>query len=151
MIKHLQSLPIVAALCLGALSPSFAQDVTPKLIGAQPIIGNIESINGSVMTLQTLKGERQTFLIQPSLVQILKLAPGMRITIDGSRLKTGTIKRMDANTVDVLLDGGDITTLVITGEMSGGISQNDRVVITPNGRVVRADRYKLSAGDIRLR
>jgi hypothetical protein len=151
MIKHLQALPIVAALSLGMPFPSFAQDVTPKLVGAQPIIGTIDSIKGSVMTIQTLKGERQTFLIQPSLVQIFKLAPGTRITIDGSRLKIGTVKRMDANTMDVLLDGGNITTLVISGEAHGGVSQNDRVVITPNGKVVRADRYKLSAGDIRLR
>jgi hypothetical protein len=151
MIKHLQSLPVVAALCLGMSFPSFAQDITPKLVGAQPIIGTIESIKGSVMTIQTLKGERQTFLIQPSLVQIFKLAPGTRITIDGSRLKIGTVKRLDANTMDVLLDGGNITTLVISGEALGGVSQNDRVVITPNGKVVRADRYKLSAGDIRLR
>jgi hypothetical protein len=151
MIKHLHALPIVAVLCFGAFSPSVAQDVTPKLIGAQPIIGTIESIKRSVMTIQTLKGERQSFLIQPSLVQIFKLTPGMRITIDGSRLKTGIVKRLDANTVDVLLDGGNITTLVITGETGGGYSQNDRVVITANGRVVRADRYKLSAAEIRLR
>lgn len=151
MIKHFQSLSIVAVLCLGISTAGFAEDITTRLIGSQPVIGNIESINGSTMILKALDGSMQRFQVQPSLIQALKLAPGMRITVDGSRLKTGTIKHLDANTADIQLDGGNLTTFVITKEMHRNVATGDRIVITPNGKIVRADRYKLSAGDIRLR
>jgi hypothetical protein len=142
---------IAGTLTLGTALAAVAEDTTQNIMGGQPITGQIESIDGSRITVKTASGETQNFKVSPSMVSALKLEKGSNIVIDGSRLKSGKIKRLDAYTAEIQVDGGDLTTYVLTREARRYLTMGDRVIIESGGtRIVRADRYVLSSSELRL-
>jgi hypothetical protein len=142
---------IAGTLTLGTALAAAAENTAPNIMGGQPITGQIESIDGSRITVKTASGETQKFKVSPSMVSALKLEKGSNIVIDGSRLKSGKIKRLDAYTAEIQVDGGDLKTYVLTREARRYLTMGDRVIIESGGtRIVRADRYVLSSSELRL-
>lgn len=151
-MKLLTMTAIAGAVTLGTSLSALAKDTTQNIIGGQPISGQIESIDGSKITVKTSTGETQNYKVSPSIISALKLEKGSSIVIDGSRLKSGTIKHLDPYTAEVRLDGSDeIKTYVLTREARRFLSTGDRVIIESGGtRIVRADRYMLSSSELRV-
>jgi hypothetical protein len=151
-MKFLTVTAIAGAVTLGTSLSAVAKDTTKNIIGGQPISGQIESINGSKITVKTASGETQNYKISPTIISALKLEKGSNIVIDGSRLKSGTIKHLDPYTAEVRMDGSDeIKTYVLTREARRFLSTGDRVIIESGGtRIVRADRYVLSSSELRV-
>jgi hypothetical protein len=151
-MKLLTVAAMAGAVTLGTSLSVQAKDTTQNIIGSQPITGQIESIDGSKVTVKTSSGETQNYKVSPSIISALKLEKGSNIVIDGSRLKTGRIKHLDPYTAEVRLDGSnEIKTYVLTREARRFLSTGDRVVIESGGtRIVRAERYQLSSAELRV-
>jgi outer membrane lipoprotein SlyB len=144
---------IAGTLTLGTSLAAVADDMTPTAmgLGGQPITGQIESIQGSQITVKTASGETQNYKVSPTIISALKLEKGSNIVIDGSRLKSGKIKHLDAYTAEIQLDGGDLKTYILTREARRYLAMGDRVIIESGGtRIVRVDRYVLSSSELRM-
>ncbi|HEY9828384.1 MAG TPA: hypothetical protein V6D19_23330 [Stenomitos sp.] len=146
-MKLATAISIVSALYFGTALPTLAQGApAPQLIN-----GQVESVDGTILTLKTDAGDTKIYRVDPSLVSSLKLGPGSSVVIDNSRLLTGKLVRLDTYTAEVELDnGGDQKSYILTREGRRYLTVGDRVVITPDLRVVRADLYTLTASDLRL-
>ena len=143
-MKLLTGSVLALALAFGAALPSFAGTMVPE----GEISGEIQSIEGSVMTVRTQSGSTQEYLIDPSLVSSLDLMQGKSVLINGTQLMRGVITGVDDNTVKVEHDNGDVSTYILHRESRRYLSYGDRVVINAMGQVVREDRYMLTATEI---
>lgn len=113
------------------------------------ITGEIESINGSTVMVRTVNGSRM-YQIDPMTITALKLTNGSTILVNSRNLMTGVITDINRYDLDVKLDNGETENLLVTEEDRGILATGDRVYITPNQRVVRADDYFLTARDVSL-
>jgi hypothetical protein len=101
--------------------------------------------------VKTASGETQTYQVNPALISSLKLQNGSEIVIDSTRLQTGRIVRIGAYSVSVQSDqGGETKEYFLPRQSRRYLSYGDRVVITPDQRLVRYDLYQLSSADLRL-
>lgn len=104
-----------------------------------------------MLKLKTSNGETQTYNVDPSVISALKLEPGSNVVIDGTRLSMGTISNLDSYTAEVKLDKSDEErSYILTREARRYLVVGDRVIITPDQRVVSADRYRLTSADLRM-
>ena len=142
-MKLLAGSALALTLSLGAVFPAFAQ-----MVPTGEINGEVQSINGSTLTVQTQDGSTQEFLIDPGLASALNLQQGRSVRIDGSQLRRGFISGVDDNTIKVRHDNGDTHTYVLTRESRRYLSYGDRVVVNAQGHVVAEDRYMLTATEI---
>ncbi len=150
-MKFISGIALAATLCLGVAFSAVADSMKTSGLGGQQIRGQVESIDGSVVKIKTADGNAQTYRVDPSTIAALKLENGSSIVIDGTRLSTGVISSLDAYTAEIALDkGGDEQTYILTREARRYLTIGDRVVVTPDLRVVREDMYKLSSSDIRM-
>jgi hypothetical protein len=150
-MKWLTGIVIASFVSIGIAVSAIAESKKPMGLGGQQINGQVESVKGSTLKLKTSNGETQTYSVDPSVISALKLETGSNIVIDGTRLATGTISGLDSYTAEVKLDkGGDERTYILTREARRYLVVGDRVIITPDQRVVSADRYRLGAADLRM-
>jgi hypothetical protein len=151
-MKLITGMALTVAMSLGVSFAAFGDVMKmTALSGGQQIRGQVESIDGSVVKIKTSSGDAQTYRVDPSVISALKLENGSNIVIDGTRLLTGTISSLDAYTAEIALDkGGDEQTYILTREARRYLTIGDRVVVTPDLRIVREDMYKLSASDLRI-
>jgi hypothetical protein len=118
----------------------------------QETIGQVESVDGSILKIKTLAGDTKTYQIEPALVSSLNLATGSNVVIDSARLQSGVVTYLTPYNASVELDGSSgEKDYYLTNVTRRYLSLGDRVVITPDSRIVREDLYKLSAADLRLR
>jgi hypothetical protein len=150
-MKWLTGIAIASVVSIGIAVNAVAESVKPMGLGGQQINGQVESVNGSTLKLKTSDGATQTYSVDPSVIAALKLAPGSNIVIDGTRLSTGIISNLDSYTAEVKLDkNGEERSYILTREARRYLVIGDRVIITPDQRVVSADRYRLTSADLRM-
>lgn len=150
-MKWLTGLTIASVVSIGIALSAVAESTKPMGLGGQQINGQVESVDGSILKLKTSNGETQTYSVDPSVISALKLTPGSNIVIDGTRLTTGTISSLDSYTAEVKLDkSGEERSYILTREARRYLTIGDRVIITPDQRVVSADRYRLTSADLRM-
>jgi hypothetical protein len=150
-MKWLTGIAIASVVSIGIAVSAVAESAKPMGLGGQLINGQVESVNGSTLKLKTSDGATQTYSVDPSVISALKLAPGSNIVIDGTRLSTGTISNLDSYTAEVKLDkNGEERSYILTREARRYLVVGDRVIITPDQRVVSANRYRLSSSDLRM-
>lgn len=113
------------------------------------IAGEIESIDGSTVMVRTVNGNR-VYQIDPTTITALNLTNGSIILVNSRNLMSGVITDINRYDLDVELDNGETENLLVTQEDRGILTTGDRVYITPNQRVVRADDYFLTARDVSL-
>jgi hypothetical protein len=150
-MKWLTGITLAAAIALGAAVPALAESTYSAIPTGKQITGQVSSIDGSALTMKTASGETQTFQVNRGLISTLKLENGSNIVIDGTRLQTGRVVHIDPYTAEVTLDqGGELKSYILTREARRYLVVGDRVVITPDLRLVRTDLYKLTANDLRV-
>jgi hypothetical protein len=151
-MKWLTRILAASALTIGVSLPVLAGSMTTSLSPGQETIGQVESVDGSILKIKTLAGDTKTYQVEPSLVSSLNLATGSNVVIDGSRLQSGVVTYLTPYNASVELDGsGGEKDYYLTSVTRRYLSLGDRVVITPDSHIVREDLYKLSAADLRLR
>jgi RNase P/RNase MRP subunit p29 len=150
-MKWLTGITLAAAIALGASLPALAESTASAIPTGKQITGQVSDIDGSTMTVKTAAGETQTFQVNRAVISSLKLENGSNVVIDGTRLQTGRVVHIDPYTAEVTLDqGGELKTYMLTREARRYLVVGDRVVITPDLRLVRTDLYKLTANDLRV-
>jgi RNase P/RNase MRP subunit p29 len=150
-MKWLTGITLAAVIALGASMPVLAESTYSAIPSGKQIAGQVSSIDGSTLTMKTASGETQTFQVNRGLISTLKLENGSNIVIDGTRLQTGRVVNMDPYTAEVILDqGGELKTYILTRESRRYLVVGDRVVVTPDLRLIRTDLYKLTANDLRV-
>jgi hypothetical protein len=151
-MKWLTRILAASALTIGVSLPVLAEPMTTTLSPGQDIIGQVESVDGSILKIKTLAGDTKTYQVEPALVSSLNLASGSNVVINSSRLQSGVVTYLTPYNASVELDGsGGEQDYYLTNVTRRYLSLGDRVVITPDSRVIREDLYKLSAADLRLR
>jgi hypothetical protein len=151
-MKWLTGILAASALTIGVSLPVLAGPMTTSLSPGQETIGQVESVDGSILKIKTLAGDTKTYQVEPALVSSLNLATGSNVVIDGSRLRSGVVTYLTPYNASVDLDGsGGEQDYYLTNVTRRYLSLGDRVVITPDSRIVREDLYKLTAADMRLR
>jgi aconitase B len=150
-MKWLTGITLAAMIAVGASLPALAESTDSAIPAGKQITGQVSAIDGSSVTMKTASGETQTFKVNRGLISALKLENGSNIVIDATRLQTGRVVHIDPYTAEVTLDqGGEIKTYVLTREARRYLVVGDRVVITPDLRLIRTDLYKLTANDLRV-
>ncbi|MCG9893157.1 MAG: hypothetical protein MH252_19055 [Thermosynechococcaceae cyanobacterium MS004] len=150
-MKLLMGITLAVAVTLGAASQTLAETIYSVVPGGKQLSGQVSSVDGSTVTLKTTAGDTQSYKVDRNLISKLKLENGSNIVIDGTRLRTGQVKSLDAYTAEVVLDQGDeLKTYILTREARRYLTVGDRVVVTPDLKLVRSDLYKLTANDLRL-
>jgi aconitase B len=150
-MKWLTGITLAAVIAVGASLPALAESTDSAIPTGKQITGQVSAIDGSSVTMKTASGETQTFKVNRGLISALKLENGSNIVIDATRLQTGRVIHIDPYTAEVTLDqGGEVKTYVLTREARRYLVVGDRVVITPDLRLIRTDLYKLTANDLRV-
>jgi hypothetical protein len=151
-MKWLTRILAASALTIGISLPVLAEPMTTTMSPGQETIGQVESVDGSILKIKTLAGDTKTYQVEPALVSSLNLATGSNVVIDSSRLRSGVVTYLTPYNASVELDGsGGEQDYYLTNVTRRYLSLGDRVVITPDSRIVREDLYKLTAADMRLR
>jgi hypothetical protein len=152
IMKRLTEMLLTLAIAVGTVGPAMgAETNNMSMPTGQAVNAQVESVDGSIVVVKTATGETQSFRVEPALISSLKLSSGSNIVIDGTRLRTGKALRLDSYTVEVELDNnGGEKSYILTREARRYLAAGDRVVITPDLRVTRADLYTLTAADLRL-
>jgi hypothetical protein len=150
-MKWLTGITLAAVIAIGVSLPALAESTDSAIPTGKLITGQVSAIDGSSVTLKTASGETQTFNVNRGLISALKLESGSNIVIDATRLQTGRVVHLDPYTAEVTLDqGGELKSYVLTREARRYLGVGDRVVITPDLRLIRTDLYKLTANDLRV-
>jgi hypothetical protein len=151
-MKWLTRILAASALTIGVSLPVLAEPMTTTMSPGQETIGQVESVDGSVLKIKTLSGDTKTYQVEPALVSSLNLTTGSNVVINNSRLQSGVVTYLTPYNASVDLDGsGGEQDYYLTNVTRRYLSIGDRVVITPDSHIVREDLYKLSAADLRLR
>lgn len=151
-MKILASTTVALTLLATSIAPGLTEAAmaqTSDMMMRGQITGQIESINGSTVMVRTVNGSR-TYQIDPMTITALKLTDGSTILVNSRNLMSGVITDINRYDLDVKLDNGETENLLVTQEDRGVLATGDRVYITPNQRVVRADDYFLTARDVSL-
>lgn len=151
-MKWLTGVLVASALTVGASLPALSNPTMTSVLPGQEVTGQVESVDGSIVRVKTTAGDTQVYRVEPTLISTLNLKTGSDVVIDGSRLQSGTISYLTAYTAAVDLDGSDEERdYILTRVSRRYLSLGDRVVITPDLHLIRADLYSLSASDLRLK
>ena len=149
-MKWLTGLTLAVVITLSA-SAAKAQMTDTGLSAGKQTTGQVTSIEGSKVMIKTATGETQTYNVTPSVISALKLQNGSEVVVDSTRLQTGRIVRIGAYSASVQLDqGGETKEYILPRQSRNYLGYGDRVVLTPDLRLIRYDLYQLSSGDLRL-
>ena len=102
------------------------------------------------MIVRTTNGTVRMYQIEPAVITALKLTSGSTVLIKNSNLMSGRITDIKRNAIRVKLDNGTTQTYIATEVARRTLTTGDRVIVTPDTRIVRADRYTLTAKDVTL-
>ncbi|WP_404788731.1 hypothetical protein [Altericista sp. CCNU0014] len=151
-MKWLTGILASSALVVGVSLPALSNpEMTSALSSGKEIRGQVESVDGSVLKLKTSAGDTQVYRVDPTVISALKLETGSNVVVDGSRLQSGVVTYLTPNNASIELDGNaGEKDYILTPVSRRYLSLGDRVVVTPDLRVVREDHYKLTASDLRL-
>lgn len=136
----------VASVCPVFTGPALSQ--TDTMMTRGQVTGQIDSIDGSTVTVRSPDGSTRTYEIDPAVIASLRLGQGSTISINNSNLMSGEIIRIGPRNALVKLDNGETENFIVTREGRVTISPGDRVIITPDQRITRAENYILGAGDV---
>jgi hypothetical protein len=151
-MKWLTGILVASALTVGVSLPAFSQTMTTGTLSGQDITGQVESIDGSVIKVKTTAGDTKVYQVESAVISGLSLAAGSNVVIDNSRLQSGVITYLSPYNASVALDGSsDEKDYFLTRVSRRYVSLGDRVVITPDLRLIREDLYQLTAADLRLK
>lgn len=143
---------MASALAVGVSLPALSNPTMTNAPAGKEITGQVESVDGSILKLKTSAGDTQAYRVDPAVISALKLGTGSDVVIDGSRLQSGVVTYLTPNNASVELDGNaGEKDYILTQVSRRYLSLGDRVVITPDLRIVRADLYQLTASDLRLK
>jgi hypothetical protein len=135
------------AFAFGAIFPSVAQTRT-EATAEQPVTGKVASVANSEVTVQFPENQTETYRVDPALLTAMNLTEGSTVNF-GSR-KLGTITNVGRYSVTVEFANGDTESYVLTEEGRRTLTFGDRVVITPDLQLARADNYVLTAADVQV-
>lgn len=149
-MKVLAGTTLALALSITAFSSVFTESATAQtnstIFTTQS--SQVESISGSTVTARTADGTVRMYQIDPAVITALKLTNGSTISFNNSNLMTGVITDINRNDIQVRLDNGTTETYIATEEAHKTLAAGDRVVVTPDLRIIRANRYSLTAKDV---
>jgi hypothetical protein len=150
-MKWLTRILVASALTMVASLPALADPMMSSLSSGKEVRGQVESVDGSILKVKTSAGDTKIYQVDSGLVSSLNLATGSNVVIDETRLQSGVVTYLTPYNASVALDGsGGEKDYYLTNVTRRYLSLGDRVVITPDSRIVREDMYKLSAADMRL-
>jgi hypothetical protein len=132
-----------ATLAFGAIFPAIAQTETSS---RQPLTGKVDSIEKPEVTVQFPENQTQTYRLEPGLVTAMNLKEGSTVNFDSRKL--GTIVNVDRDSVVVEFADGETEPYFLYQEGRATLTFGDRVVVTPDLRLARAENYVLTAADI---
>jgi hypothetical protein len=142
-------------LAFGAILPSVAQTTTQTTttqtttttnsMSGQPITGKVEK---SEVTVQFPENQTESYQVDPALLTAMNLTEGS--TVNFSSRKLGTITNVSRYGVTVEFANGDTESYLLTEEGRRTLTFGDRVVVTPDLQLARAENYVLTAADIQV-
>ncbi len=150
-MKWLTGLTLAAVITLSTSAAVKAQMTDTGLSAGKQVTGQVTSINGSKVVVKMASGETKTYNVSPATISALKLQNGSEIVVDSTRLQTGRIVRIGAYSASVQLDqGGETKDYILPRQSRRYLGYGDRVVVTPDLRLIRYDLYQLSSSDLRM-
>jgi hypothetical protein len=135
------------AFAFGAIFPSVAQTRT-ETTSEQPITGKVASVSNSEVTVQFPENQTETYRVDPALLTAMNLTEGSTVNFNSRKL--GTVTNVGRYTVTVEFANGDTESYVLTQEGRRTLTFGDRVVLTPDLQLARADNYVLTAADVQV-
>jgi hypothetical protein len=134
-------------LAFGAMLPSVAQ-TTMAANSEQTLSGKVSAGNKSEVTVQFPENQTQTYDIEPGLITSMNLSDGSTVNFD--RRKLGTITNVNRYGVVVEFADGETESYLLPQEGRATLTFGDRIVVTPDLRLARADNYVLTAADVKV-
>lgn len=139
---------------VGLTTPAMAQTTTPTTTSEASlntqITGQVESIDGDLVTVRTNDGVVRTYEFESGLVQTLRLATGSTVIIDTLGVRVGTIRRLSPYVAAIELADGDVDTFYIPEETRRTLFPGDTVAIRPCGSFTRlTGNQMLTARNVR--
>jgi hypothetical protein len=134
-------------LAFGAMLPSMAQTAT-EANSDQTLMGKVSSGNKSEVTVQFPENQTQTYALEPGLITSMNLSDGSTVNFD--RRKLGTITNVSRYGVVVEFADGETESYLLPQEGRATLTFGDRIVVTPDLRLARADNYVLTAADVKV-
>ncbi|MGB8699340.1 MAG: hypothetical protein WCD18_07995 [Thermosynechococcaceae cyanobacterium] len=132
---------------IGATFHVIAQTELPQP-AKQFLVGTVTSTEQPEITVQFPKNKAQIYNLDAALVKSMKLTQGSTVNIDYSKL--GTIINVDRDSVKVEFADDKIEAYFLHQEGRATLSVGDRIVVTPDQRLARAENYVLTAADVRM-
>ncbi|CAA9589136.1 hypothetical protein AVDCRST_MAG81-4592 [uncultured Synechococcales cyanobacterium] len=151
-MKVLSGTALALALSITAVSSALARPATAQMntVLLKSQTGQVESINNSTVIVRTTDGNVRMYQIEPAVITALKLTSGSTVLFNNSNLISGRITDINRNDIRVKLDNGTTQTYIATEVARRTLTTGDRVIVTPDMRIFRADRYTLTAKDVTL-
>ncbi len=146
-MNKLTAAALGTALAFGAIFPSIAQTNTGAT-SEQPVTGKVASVAKSEVTVQFPENQTETYRVDPALLTAMNLTEGA--TVNFNNRKLGTIVNVSRYSVAVEFANGDVESYLLTEEGRRTFTFGDRVVITPDLQLARADNYVLTAADVQV-
>jgi hypothetical protein len=134
-------------LAFGAILPSVAQ-TTMAANSDQTLTGKVSAGDKSEVTVQFPENQTQTYDLEPGLITSMNLSDGSTVNFD--RRKLGTITNVSRYGVVVEFADGETESYLLPQEGRATLTFGDRVVVTPDLRLARADNYVLTAADVKV-
>ncbi|MCG9892407.1 MAG: hypothetical protein MH252_15215 [Thermosynechococcaceae cyanobacterium MS004] len=163
-MKNLSLIALGATLFLGATFPASAQTEMPETpatitqpanpqfsneqaTNEQVLTGKVESIESPEVSVQFSKNSTQTYRLDPALVQAMNLSKGSTVAFGDHKL--GTIVNINRSAATVEFANGESDTYYLSQEGRATLTFGDRIVVTPDQRLARAENYILGAADVK--
>jgi hypothetical protein len=134
-------------LAFGAMLPSMAQTTTAAN-SDQTLTGKVSSGNKSEVTVQFPENQTQTYALEPGLITSMNLSDGSTVNFDKHKL--GTITNVSRYGVVVEFADGGTESYLLPQEGRATLTFGDRIVVTPDLRLARADNYVITAADVKV-
>jgi hypothetical protein len=151
-MNKLTVMALGATVAVGAILPVVAQTAQPQPVQPQPakqvLIGTVTATEQPEVTVQFPENKTQIYNLDAALVKSMNLTQGSIVNIDHNKL--GTIVDVDRDSVEVEFAEGNIEPYFLHQEGRATLSVGDRVVVTPDQRLARANNYVLTAADVRM-
>lgn len=152
VMKILAGTALALAVSVTSICPAFTEPALSQsnnMMAREQMTGQIESIDGSTVMVRSSDGTVRMYQIDPAVLTSLKLSQGSTISLSRN-LMSGEIIRMGPRNVLVRLDNGETKYFIVTREERGTLAPGERVVITPDQKIDRAESYVLTARDVVL-
>lgn len=165
-MKNLSLIALGTTLFLGATFPASAQTEMPETPATitqpatanpqfsngqatteQVLTGKVESIESPEVSVQFSKNSTQTYRLDPALVQAMNLSKGSTVAFGDHKL--GTIVNINRAAATVEFANGESDTYYLSQEGRATLTFGDRIVVTPDQRLARAENYILGAADVK--